>query len=71
MVSVQEPALAESPPAVEKPSRGPWWWVPGAITVIAIASVIVVTLSQLHPSLLVTNTTTTGGDTGAHVAMPK
>ena len=45
--------------------------MPGAITIITIASVIVVTLSQLHPSLLFTNTTTTGGDTGAHVAMPK
>jgi hypothetical protein len=53
------------------PSRGTWWWVPGAITVITIASVIVVTLSQLHPGMLLTNTTTTGGDTGAHIAMPK
>jgi hypothetical protein len=52
-------------------SRGTWWWVPGAITVITIASVIVVTLSQLHPGMLLTNTTTTGGDTGAHIAMPK
>ncbi len=52
-------------------SRGSWWWLPGAITVITIASVIVVTLSQLHPGLLLTNTTTTGGDTGAHIAMPK
>ena len=52
-------------------SRGSWWWVPGAITVITIASVIVVTLSQLHPGMLLTNTTTTGGDTGAHIAMPK
>jgi hypothetical protein len=39
--------------------------------VITIVSVILVTLSQLHPSLLLTNTTTTGGDTGAHIAMPK
>jgi hypothetical protein len=45
--------------------------VPGAITVITIATVIVVTLSQLHPSMLLTDTTTTGGDTGAHIAMPK
>ncbi len=45
--------------------------MPGAITVITIASVIVVTLWQLHPSLLFSNTTTTGGDTGAHIAMPK
>ena len=69
---------AEAPPraapvaaAGETSSRGSWWWVPGAITVITIASVIVVTLSQLHPSMLLTNTTTTGGDTGAHIAMPK
>ena len=52
-------------------SRGRWWWVPGAITVITIVSVIVVTLSQLHPGMLLTDTTTTGGDTGAHIAMPK
>jgi hypothetical protein len=58
-------------PDVESSSRGSWWWVPGAITVITIASVIIVTLSQLHPSMLLTNTTTTGGDTGAHIAMPK
>ena len=45
--------------------------MPGAITVVTIASVIVVTLWQLHPSMLLTNTTTTGGDTGAHIAMPK
>src|SRR5580700_5483938 len=74
MVSIQDPAVAarETPP----PSRGSrrraaWWWVPGAITVVTIVVVIVVTLSQLHPSLLFSNTTTTGGDTGAHVAMPK
>ena len=72
MVSVQEPQPAESASLVSRPSpRSSWWWVPGAITVITIASVIVVTLSQLHPSLLLTNTTTTGGDTGAHIAMPK
>ena len=69
---------AEAPPETapvaaeaETSSRGSWWWVPGAITVITIASVIVVTLSQLHPSMLLTTTTTTGGDTGAHIAMPK
>ena len=72
MVSVQEPPPAESPSRDSGPSpRSRWWWVPGAVTVITIASVIVVTLSQLHPSLLLTNTTTTGGDTGAHIAMPK
>ncbi len=73
-MAVTEYARPQTAPAAveaEKPSRGSWWWVPGAITVITIASVIVVTLSQLHPSMLLTNTTTTGGDTGAHIAMPK
>jgi hypothetical protein len=44
--------------------------VPGAITVLTIGAVILVILWQLHPSHLVSNTTTTGGDTGAHLAMP-
>ncbi len=73
-----ETAREQAPPEAEpseadagSPSRGSWWWVPGAITVITIVSVIVVTLSQLHPGMLLTNTTTTGGDTGAHIAMPK
>jgi hypothetical protein len=70
-MSVPDRALTDSAPAAHAPSRDRWWWVPGAITVITIASVIVVTLSQLHPSMLLTNTTTTGGDTGAHVAMPR
>ena len=72
--AVPEQAPPETDPAAPDtgtPSRGTWWWVPGAITVITIASVIVVTLSQLHPGMLLTNTTTTGGDTGAHIAMPK
>ena len=68
----QVPPAADSAPRTGRTSsRGSWWWVPGAITVITIASVIVVTLSQLHPGMLLTNTTTTGGDTGAHIAMPK
>jgi hypothetical protein len=39
-------------------------------TLLAVAGVVVVTLWQLHPSLLLSNTTTTGGDTGAHYMMP-
>jgi hypothetical protein len=61
----------QAAPAAAPSSRTSWWWVPGAITVLTIATVIVVTLSQLHPSMLLTDTTTTGGDTGAHIAMPK
>ncbi len=56
--------------AADTAGRDKWWWVPGASTVVVILGVIVVTLWQLHPSLLFTNTTTTGGDTGAHVALP-
>ncbi len=65
------PAPALTAPAPAGSGRAAWWWVPGAITIVTIASVIVVTLSQLHPGLLFSNTTTTGGDTGAHIAMPK
>ncbi len=36
----------------------------------AMVGVVVVVLSQLHPSLLVAQTTAAGGDTGAHVALP-
>ncbi len=50
--------------------RQPERWLPGAVTLAVIVGVIAVTLSQLHPSLLLSNTTTTGGDTGAHVMMP-
>jgi hypothetical protein len=50
--------------------RGGWWWVPGATTVVVIVGVIAVTLWQLHFNLLFTETTTTGGDTGAHIALP-
>jgi hypothetical protein len=72
MVGVQDQTRSEvAPPEEGPPARGSWWWVPGAITVITIVSVIVVTLSQLHPHLLFTDTTTTGGDTGAHIAMPQ
>ena len=71
MVSVQDPPLAGPAAPEATTSRSRWWWVPGAITVVTIVSVIVVTISQLHPGMLFTDTTTTGGDTGAHIAMPK
>jgi hypothetical protein len=47
--------------------RSAW---PGWANLIAVAGVTLVALSQLHPSLLVANTTTAGGDTGAHVMLP-
>ena len=55
----------------------PWWarmtrrsaW-PYWSSAVAILGVIVVVLTQMHPNLLFLNTTATGGDTGAHVALP-
>ncbi len=43
---------------------------PALASAVAVIGVIVVALCQLHPSLLLANTTTAGGDTGAHVALP-
>ncbi len=42
---------------------------PAIVTFGAVAGVIAVVLWQLHPSLLLANTTITGGDTGAHVGL--
>jgi hypothetical protein len=73
MVSVQDPEVSAreaSPPSRWSRNRESWWWVPGAITGVTIALVILVTLWQLHLSHLFSDTTTTGGDTGAHIAMP-
>ena len=42
---------------------------PSLVTAGAVAGVMVVVLWQLHPSLLLSNTTITGGDTGAHVGL--
>jgi hypothetical protein len=55
----------------------PWWWRmtrrtawPAWSNAVAIVGVMVVVLAQMHPNLLFLNTTTAGGDTGAHVALP-
>ena len=40
----------------------------GEIGVVLVVWIVV--LSQLHPNLLLTNSTTTGGDTGAHFILP-
>ncbi len=47
-------------------SRRPLAW----LDVIAIGAVIVVTLWSVHPALLFSTSTITGGDTGAHLALP-
>lgn len=66
------PVMADPPPpiTVESPDRRWPSWVPGACTAAVVVGVIAVTLWQLHLNLLFTNTTTTGGDTGAHFVMP-
>ena len=47
------------------------FWTPlRVVDAILIFSVIYVTIWSLHPSLLVSNTLITGGDTGSHLALP-
>jgi uncharacterized membrane protein len=65
------PALASARSSVPFGSRfiGRSAW-PVWANVLVVAGVTLVALSQLHPSLLLANTTTAGGDTGAHVMLP-
>jgi len=52
---------------------GPTGWdrdLPRLSVVIAIVGVLWVVLWQLHPNLLLSSSTTTGGDTGAHYILP-
>src|SRR5450755_2944037 len=63
------PVLAPVPPSWARR----WTWRsawPGWANLAVVAGVTLVALSQLHPSLLLANTTTAGGDTGAHVMLP-
>ena len=55
------------------PPRGPFGWDrdwPRLAVLIALIGVWWVTLWQLHPDLLLSSSTTTGGDTGAHFILP-
>ncbi len=45
-------------------------WVPGAADAVVVVGVIAVVLWQMHLPLLLSNTSTAGGDTGAHYMMP-
>ena len=75
-VATIEPLPAEVPPAhpgtphplLSRLTRRSAW--PGWANLVVVAGVTLVALSQLHPSLLLANTTTAGGDTGAHVMLP-
>ena len=48
-----------------RPAARPAW-----ANLVAVLGVTLVAFSQLHPALLFANTTTAGGDTGAHLALP-
>ena len=79
VVDAPEAGTAPDRAAAQTPVRrsAPWWarmtrrtaW-PAWSNAVAIVGVMVVVLTQMHPNLLFLNTTTTGGDTGAHVALP-
>src|SRR5450759_5748445 len=60
------PLYSSAASGVDKRQDWPTW-----ATVIAILGATAVALWQLHPLLLLTSTTTAGGDTGAHVLLPK
>ncbi len=62
------PALAPETPSWSRRLTGRSSW-PGWANLVVVAGVTLVALSQLHPSLLLANTTTAGGDTGAHVML--
>ena len=51
-----------SPSLVSRLTRRTAW--PAWANLAAVAGVTLIALSQLHPSLLLANTTTAGGDTG-------
>ncbi len=61
----QEPRPAGLLHRLTRRSTWPAW-----ANALVIVGVTVVAFTQLHPSLLFTSTTTAGGDTGAHVALP-
>ncbi|MDA8275168.1 MAG: hypothetical protein M0029_07280, partial [Actinomycetota bacterium] len=67
---VAGPHPPDRPRPSARPSRrgAPPW--PAWAAAVAVVGATVVVLTQLHPSLLLSNTTTDGGDTGAHVMMP-
>jgi hypothetical protein len=57
----------EPPPPPPRPAPS---WVRPTIDFVIVAAAVIFTLAQLHPNLLVANTTPAGGDMGAHVWGP-
>jgi hypothetical protein len=64
------PAAAAPRPRRRHPPATAAVWVPRGVAILAVLSVIGVTLWQLHPSLLLSTSVPTGGDNGGHYAMP-
>jgi hypothetical protein len=64
------PPTTPPPSHRRKPSFPAALWAPKVATILCVASVIVVVLWQMHPSLLLSTSTPTGGDNGGHYAMP-
>ncbi|CAG4928135.1 hypothetical protein [Acidithrix sp. C25] len=56
--------------SAEPPSEGRSSSFERILTYFIVASTVVFLIWQYHPSLLFSNTTTTGGDTGAHFSVP-
>lgn len=74
VVPAERPAAAPPPVPPAGPTllqrmtaRSTW---PAWSNAVVVVGVMLVALSQLHPSLLVADTTTAGGDTGGHVMLP-
>jgi len=77
-----EPARAPDGPRLGTPEVEASGWIDkvagrlssisieGWITFVIVAGSVIFTLAQLHPNLLFSNTTPTGGDMGAHVWGP-
>jgi hypothetical protein len=57
-------------PAASPPQSPFARWGPRAANAFAVGAVIAVVLWQMHLPLILSNTSTTGGDTGAHFMMP-
>ena len=73
---VAEPAPAETPLSVAERLRQRWdravanMGIESFLTFAIVTAAAGYVLASMHPSLLLTNTTPTGGDMGAHVWGP-
>jgi len=60
----------DSPPAAPPTLSRSWPGAESVLTFLVVAAAVLFTFTQLHPSLLLANTTPNGGDLGAHVWAP-